>query len=238
MNAVLATELTGPPITVQLGGQEYPLAYPMFAVILYRQETARLNRARGLARVQAGVLANVPRLTPAELREARERYFALIAEAQGLKGEAFQRLMEEATLVKLPVDEATGAGDSLCLMHNWWRISLDDPERVLLALWAGLHQQSPPDAAGKTVWKAPFTLAQLEAGDLGGISIGNLDTFLPVITKALLAWIKREDAPKNAAAPEAAAPAKAEEVAKKPRLASSEKATSAGSGPQPVSISG
>jgi hypothetical protein len=40
MNDLLERELTGSaPATVNLGGEEYPLAYPMHAVILYKQLT-------------------------------------------------------------------------------------------------------------------------------------------------------------------------------------------------------
>jgi hypothetical protein len=40
MNATLEQELTGgAPVTVKLGGEEYPLAFPMHAVILYKQLT-------------------------------------------------------------------------------------------------------------------------------------------------------------------------------------------------------
>jgi hypothetical protein len=40
MNSALEQELTGSePVTVKLGGKEYPLGYPMHAVILYKQLT-------------------------------------------------------------------------------------------------------------------------------------------------------------------------------------------------------
>lgn len=198
MNDVLREELTGrPPVMVVLGGAEYPLAFPMRSIILYKQETAKLNRARGLAS---------PKLSPSEVREVRERHSALLVEASKLKGAEFQRAIQEATLVKLPLDEAAGTGDSLLLMHNWWRISLDDPERIVLALWAGLHQEQPDKS-----WKAPFTLAELESEKL--INMGNVGDFLPQITEALISYIKREtddsegEPAPNAPAPEAAAPA-------------------------------
>src|SRR5258708_31284423 len=46
MNSTLEQALTGPEVRVTLGGTEYPLAYPMQAVILYQQETAALDQRR------------------------------------------------------------------------------------------------------------------------------------------------------------------------------------------------
>lgn len=39
MQDVLEQEITGKPVTVALAGQEYQLAYPVRAVILYKQKT-------------------------------------------------------------------------------------------------------------------------------------------------------------------------------------------------------
>jgi hypothetical protein len=196
MNDVLKQELTGrPPVLVSLGGKEYPLAFSMFPIILYRQETAKLNRDRGVGR---------PKLTPAEIREARQRHVAIEAEAREKSDnpQEFVQLMQEATLAKLPLDEAAGSGDSLCLMHYWYRITTDDPEKLLLALWCGLHQRQPDET-----WKVPFTLAQLQDEKL--INMGNAGSFVAPITEALLAYIKRdqEEPVPNVPAPEGTPPA-------------------------------
>ena len=50
MNQVLEQTLTGEePVTVTLGGKEYPLAFPLHACALYQAETAKLDRARRAA---------------------------------------------------------------------------------------------------------------------------------------------------------------------------------------------
>lgn len=50
MNAHLQQALTGAPVTVNLGGKEYPLAFPIEGVILYQEETATLDRSRAKGR--------------------------------------------------------------------------------------------------------------------------------------------------------------------------------------------
>src|SRR5579863_4978197 len=89
MNEALKQELTGrAPVFVSLGGKQYPLAFPIHAVILYRQST----------------------------------------------------------------------GDNLFDGECWKKIApLEDPERFLACLWAGLHVPDPESEK----WISPFTLGQL-----------------------------------------------------------------------------
>jgi hypothetical protein len=216
-NEVLQQELIGrPPVLVSLGGEDYPLAFPIYAVILYKQETAKLNRSRGSGR---------PKPTPSEVRESTQRFSDLLKEAAALDGNSvdgvgkFRQVMEEATLVKLPIDEATGNGDSLCLMHNWYRITLDDPERIVLALWAGLHTRQPDKS-----WKPRFELSELQDEKLFNMS--NAGSFIEPISQALIAHIKRDeesDPSPNVPAPAAQTPP-----------ANSENLPSEISGPLPV----
>src|SRR5579872_7025969 len=102
MDPTLEKDLAGGgSVMVKLAGKDYPLAYPMRAVILYRQETAKLNRARGASR---------PRLSTEETQSARNRFRELIAQAQKAadEGNDFSDLIQEATFVKLPLDEDAG----------------------------------------------------------------------------------------------------------------------------------
>jgi len=41
MTDLLQQEITGPPVTVMIAGQEYPLAYPMAAACAYKQATGK-----------------------------------------------------------------------------------------------------------------------------------------------------------------------------------------------------
>lgn len=148
MNSELQEAIAGAPVLVKLGKQEYPLAFPIQAVILYKKETAALDRQRAEDRRQQGVA----RLTRDELRELRRKRQTLLTEAEKLrpaKGQAwapdnfeqYVSLQDEATLLKCAVDEEAGSGDSLYDLYNWRKISPElDPERMLLALWVGLHQ--------------------------------------------------------------------------------------------------
>jgi hypothetical protein len=108
-NALLEQELTGTaPVLVTLGGKEYPLAYTLHAIILYKRET----------------------------------------------------------------------GDNLFRMSTWDKIDpLDDPERFLAALWAGLHQEQDDHS-----WKSPCTREELgklvDFNNVGPLANAVLDTLL------------------------------------------------------------
>src|SRR5271163_3372403 len=109
MNQTLQEAITGAPVTVNLGGKPYPLAYPMQAVILYKKETARLDRERTQGR---------PRLASGERRELLARRRKALLEAQPLRGsepfdtwratpqfEEYDALLEEANALKVQLDE-------------------------------------------------------------------------------------------------------------------------------------
>jgi hypothetical protein len=143
MNDMLQEAIAGEPVTVSIGGETYPLAYPIWAVILYKRETALIDRERAKDR---------PRLTHEEKRSLRDRRGKLMADADVLRparGEDWQPqkflefdfAMDEASALKIALDEDAGTGDSLYDMYNWRKISPgNDPERLLLALWVGLHR--------------------------------------------------------------------------------------------------
>jgi hypothetical protein len=148
VNPLLEEAIAGEPVTVKLGGHEYRLSFPVAAVILYKKETAIIDRQRAKLREGAP-------LTRAEVREYRARWQKLIAEAHALAPttvdgkvqpwneqnlEQWQLLQEEANLLRTAVDENLGTGDSLYDRYTWRKISPDgDPERLVLALWVGLH---------------------------------------------------------------------------------------------------
>jgi hypothetical protein len=193
MNDLLQEAIAGAPVTVTLGRVTYQLAYPIQAVILYKRETALLDRERGKDR---------PRLTRDEKRNLRERRGKLLAEADGLRPARgadwqndqflqFDLLMDEASAVKIALDEDAGTGDSLYDMYNWRKISPDgDPERLLLALWIGLHEfkaQTSKMPAGPTerVYLPRMSLTQL--GEL--VDLGNGGDLTMAISKALSAHL-------------------------------------------------
>jgi len=52
---LLQQEITGAPVTVMLGGEEYTLAYPISAIILYKQKTGdNLFRSESWQKVAPG----------------------------------------------------------------------------------------------------------------------------------------------------------------------------------------
>jgi hypothetical protein len=187
MNSVLQDAIAGEAITVTLGGQTYPLAYPINAVILYKRETALLDRERAKDR---------PRLTVEEKRSLRARRQKLMVDAdlqRPAKGQdwqpdkfvEFDLLMDEASALKITLDEDAGAGDSLYDMYNWRKISPDgDPERLLLALWIGLHTFE--QALQFEVAYKP----RLSRSDLGRmVDLGNGGDLTMAISKALSAHL-------------------------------------------------
>ena len=193
MNIILQEAIAGEPVTVTLGRETYPLAFPIQAVILYKRETALLDRERAKDR---------PRLTRDEKRDLRDRRQKLLVEADKLrpaKGEdwqpdnfvEFDAAMDECSALKVAFDEDAGTGDSLYDMYNWRKISPDkDPERLLLALWIGLHHftgQGSAAAAGPAdrVYKQRMSKTQL--GEL--VDLGNGGDLTMEISKALSAHL-------------------------------------------------
>jgi hypothetical protein len=114
MDTVLQQEIAGSPVTVTLRGEEYPLAYPMRAVILYKQLT----------------------------------------------------------------------GDNLFQGGCWQKIApMEDPERFIACLWAGLHRYDWE----KQAWVEPFTREQLQAL----VDFGNVNPACEAITKALTSFFPK-----------------------------------------------
>jgi hypothetical protein len=196
MNDMLQEALTGGPVTVMLGGRDYPLAYPIQAVILYKQQTAQLDRERKKA---AGAVA----LTREEKRELRDRRRAMLTEADALRPippdpwidenfAHFDELLGDATIIKGTLDEDAAAGDSLYDKSNWWKISpAGDPERMLLALWVGLHKfEETGNAHTGLVGRANSPCLayrpQLSREDLGKlVDLGNGEELTQAIANAL-----------------------------------------------------
>lgn len=181
MNQILQQELTGTPVTVSLGGAEYPLAFPMYACMLYKQETAKLDRARRDSK---------PRLTSAEIKELKQQRRELLGLADDVRPKVtdgatpedaaeqisnFYQLIGDAMEISARLDEDRAAGDSLFLEANWVKINTSDPERLVLALWAGLHHSVDDE------WKAPFSLQELDRL----VDPANAEDIVEVIGKAL-----------------------------------------------------
>lgn len=189
MNEALQEAIAGESVTVTLGGQSYPLAYPMQAVILYKHETALLDRARAKGRTP---------LTIEEKRSLRSRRLKLMTEAdlqRPAKGVdwlpdnfvEFDLLLDEATALKVALDEDAGKGDSLYDMYNWRKISPDDdPERLLLALWIGLHHFVATGLANTEEQYAP-RLSRQQLGLM--VDLGNGGDLTMAISKALSAHL-------------------------------------------------
>jgi len=193
MNDILQEAIAGEPVTVTLGRETYSLAYPIQAVILYKRETALLDRERAKDR---------PRLTREEKRALRDRRGKLLAEADVLrptKGEdwkpdqflEFDLLMDEASTAKIALDEDAGTGDSLYNMYNWRKISPDgDPERLLLALWIGLHEFKAQPSKLAAVPAERVYLPRMSMTQLGElVDLGNGGDLTMAISKALSAHL-------------------------------------------------
>jgi hypothetical protein len=195
INDPLIEALAGEPVTVTLGGIDYPLRYPMQAVILYKKETAALDRERKRALIY-------PSLNREQKSELRERRRQLLEEADGLrptKGEPwdeanwakFDELLGDAVAAKTALDQDAGAGDSLYDKGNWWKISPEgDPERLLLALWVGLHKfvgAESDRAAMPAVRKYVESLTLPQLGEL--VDLGNGEDLTVAISKALRAHL-------------------------------------------------
>jgi hypothetical protein len=180
---IIDREILGEPVTVRIGTEDYPLAFPMYAIALYKQETAKLNCRRAREAESAGR----PRLTPAEVREMKRRYRKLFDE----QDREFFEVADEAVAIRTRLDEEAGIGDSLIQMVNWWKIREDDPERIVLALWAALHREE------SGTWKSPLSIAQLNLL----LDFSNISQIIEGITKALIQYMpKRKEARPNAEA--------------------------------------
>jgi hypothetical protein len=120
---LLEKEITGAPVTVTLGGEEYTLAYPISAIILYKQKT----------------------------------------------------------------------GDNLFRRESWQKVApVEDPERFLACLWAGLQTHHPDMSIDK----------------LGGlVDFHNAAELNLAIARAIASYFpqNKEGADPNAMAPELAA---------------------------------
>lgn len=210
MTDLFQQEITGPPVLVVIAGKEYPLRYDMAAAIIYKAETARIERSRPQA----------PDPDPKCLRcdETKSSH----------EGPDLIRLDADKHLLCWGFRKREAIeGDSLANRFSWARIDLDlDPERWLACLWAGLHQLQPD---GKTeTWKAPMTLGALGAMLPVGAGLRELSMKM---AEALIQHQPRVKEPdrKNADAPAAeTTPAPLAETA------SAEATTSTGSGPEPV----
>lgn len=193
MNEVLQETVTGESaVLINLGEKEYPLAFPLHACALYQRETAKLDRAR---RSENG------RLTAAERQQIKEQRRELLRQADEVEGEIrklppdapvpseqmdqFWELAGEATALKNQMDEDAAKGDSLFLEASWFKINSDDPDRVVLALWAGLHQpRESLSPSGPVAWVSPFTVAQLRRL----VDPSNAEEVVEAIGKALRAY--------------------------------------------------
>jgi len=209
MNDMLQEAIAGTPVTVTIGRETYPLAFPIQGVILYKRETARLDRERGKDR---------PRLTREEKRALREARQKLLADANLLRpdrGEPwdpehfrdFELAMEEATALKIEIDEDTAGGDSLYDMYNWRKISPSaDPERLLLALWVGLHHFVPAD---KNLAGAPLVYTpRLSRAELGvKVDLSNGEDLTLAVSKALTGHLIVAETEARSTSPNELAPA-------------------------------
>lgn len=186
MADLLEQELTGAPVSVSLGGNSYLLGYGMAAVIVYKRETARIERSRPQLELKD------PRCICGEPRSQHTGPdLIILGEDQKLLCWSF-RLYD-------PVE-----GDSLLSAESWKRIDLDlDPERWLACLWAGLHRLSQDG----TKWEAPMTLAALGSMIPVGAGTRTLSVRMVQALKYSSLQPRKDEPDPNAAAPAASAPA-------------------------------
>jgi len=178
---ILQKEITGDPVSITLAGESYPLAFPIFAVALYKQETAKLDRGR---------MEGKAKLSLEEIRELKKRRRQIIASTDEMGSSEVWVAIEQAGDIRRVLDEHELRGDSLFQVENWFKISEEDPERILLALWAGLHTQQPDET-----WKAPFTIGQLQRL----LDFSNCRELILAVHKALGQYMpKRKEANPNA----------------------------------------
>lgn len=194
MNPTLEQALIGPPVTVKLGGKDYPLAYPMQAVILYQKETAALDRERNVSRwpkLEREELRDLRRQRRALAREIGDLYFSHKEDEKFIEVSKWPEedkvrlldLREEGAELQRVIDEAAQRGDSLCDRDTWHRIGPQtDPERFLLALWVGLHRSmgNAPD------FDDPRFQPQVEKDELSSlIHPSNSEALVEAIVRAL-----------------------------------------------------
>lgn len=209
MNAILEEALTGDePVTVTLGGKEYPLAFPLHACALYQAETAKLDRARRAAhgpltpavrqalkkqrrellrqsdalQEEIAELSRIPSPESQADDPGEEENSPAVLEEIANKTEQFYELLGEAMRAKNQLEEDAARGDSLFFEGNWFKITSDDPERVVLALWAGLHAPVNSIAPNQDPkWLSPFTVGQLQKL----VDPSNAEEVIEAISKAL-----------------------------------------------------
>jgi hypothetical protein len=129
------------PVPVTIAGRECKLSYPMHAAIIYRRETARIERTRPQP-------------------EDPDPRCICGARKSNHKGPGLIRVEDDNLLCPRFRYEDPLLGDSLFNIESWLKINLAfDLERWTACLWAGMHELQPD---GKT-WKAPFTFEELEA---------------------------------------------------------------------------
>ncbi len=189
--------------------KEYALAYPIEAVMLYKDETAKIDRARSAAKLAAGGA----RLTRAEKKDLRKRRKDILKEwptkpldewtADDV--EDTEMLLGEATAITSTLDEDAGTGDSLYEVRNWHKIGTDDFERLLLALWVGLHRHYAALGIPPADYRSELSMKELRALELS-------DTQLKAIAEAIRralsrSLIARRDPDDEEPVPNAPAPA-------------------------------
>jgi len=179
------------PVEIKIAGRVCRLSYPMRAVIQYQAETARIERNR-------------PRLEdpdPRCLCGARKSQH---------RGPTLIRLGEDDALLcpRFRVEDRL-LGDSLFTPESWLKIDLNiDPERWLVCLWCGMHEQQPD---GK--WIPPFTLAELETKL--GLS-ADTRQFNDPMFEAMTSWMPKAKKIPNEAAPGEPAQSEAKSVPTSP----------------------
>jgi hypothetical protein len=229
MNPQLENALARGPVTVTLLTRikdgdaevtrpwEYPLAYPMQAVILYKEETAKLDRARAAKKLASGGV----KLTREEKRALRKDRRALLQEARDLfdsgrqtdawpaeVSQEFDSLLGEANAITCALDEDAGTGDSLYIRGNWQKID-DDFDRLLLALWVGTHQFYIAPGIPQ-VYREQISMSALQAMEAPQIE-EIAATVKNALSRSLVARRDPDDEEPvpNALAPEATTPATA-----------------------------
>jgi len=143
MEKLLENAIIGEPIMVTLGEVQYEISFPIQAVILYKAETAKIDKKRSQGR---------PKLTADQRKALRSERLDILRKLEPFRPKKdkewneddfaqFQALSEEANRIKVALDEDSCQGDSLYDLSNWDKIGpVVDPERLLLALWVGLHK--------------------------------------------------------------------------------------------------
>lgn len=204
MDPTLENALVGEPVTVTLAGKQYELAYPLQGVMLYKTETARVDRARAHGR---------PKLTHDEKRDLRGRRTAVLKtwplkpldEWTSEDVSESEELLGEATSITCTLDEDAGTGDSLYLVRNWRKIGTDDFERLLLALWVGLHKATIAPGVSPHV---PEYRPQVSMSELAALRITDteLEKLINAINRALSRSLIATRAKPEAASPNVPAP--------------------------------